>query len=117
MSHGSRHIPLRRSCSTTLIIPPRQSFLELYEWILSSVNFHLYTESNLHYFRKCIRKDDADGLLLHPLIAQRTDLSVDSCNVGIILDGDQMLNQPPLPHDVVQAAQIISTDFVGKCLC
>lgn len=78
------------------------TFLELYECILSFVNFRLYTAANMAYPPKIIRAADAKGLGLTAVEVQR----IDSLKGETVYRGDDEKGQEKRVSDqAVQKAQ------------
>lgn len=83
------------------------TFLELYECILSFVNFRLYTGQNLAYPPKVSRKADASALQLDSLLVEELRPSDDH---GMSDPGETKKDVPPLSKDALKVAEQVVAD-------
>lgn len=83
------------------------TFLELYECILSFVNFRLYTSKNLAYPPKISRKRDANALELGSLVVEKVAPTDDISMANDFPAEEEAKNIVPLSSDAVKAAEKI----------
>lgn len=86
------------------------TFLELYECILSFVNFRLYTSQNLAYPPRVDRPSAASALELGSLLVEQ----LPSTNNLPGEDGVDLPDQPAVAEDIVRQAEKIAADAANE---